>query len=102
MQRVTAVALVPLTPWFAISLASLVGADHATATEWLRSTVNAALMVALLVALFYHAYLGLRVVVEDYVHPHGTKIAVLLVVKFALALLALTALLAVARVYLGG
>lgn len=102
MQRVTALALIPLSLWFALSLASLASADYIAAAAWLQSPFNAALMAGLLLALFYHAYLGLRVVLEDYVHHHGLLIASVLTVKFALALLALMALLAVVRVYLGG
>ena len=102
MQCVTAVALAPLLLWFTLSLATLVGADHAHATAWLRSPLNAALMIAMLVAMFHHAYLGLGSSVDEYVHHHGLKVAALLLLGFTLAVLALLALLAVARVYLGG
>ena len=102
MQRVTAVALVPLAVWFTVSVLRVTGADHAGASEWLQSPLNAALMVALVVALFYHAFLGLQVVLEDYVHAKPVKVASLLLVKFLLILLALVATLAVVRVYLGG
>ena len=61
MQRVTAVALVPLALWFTVSVVSVVGANHATATAWLQGPVNAALMLALIIAVFYHAHLGVRV-----------------------------------------
>lgn len=102
MQRVTAVALVPLLLWFVLSLTAVVGADYAIASEWLRRPFNAALMIALVGCLFYHAHLGLRVVIEDYVHAPALKVTTLLVLKFALAMLALVALLAVVRIYLGG
>lgn len=102
MQRVTAVALAPLSLWFALSLAGLVGADHATASQWLQSPINAALMIGMLLALCYHAYLGVRVVLEDYVHQRLVKVCSLLALKFALVGVALLAMLAVVRVYLGG
>lgn len=102
MQRVTAVALVPLTLWFTVSVLRVVGEDHASASAWLQNPFNAAVMLALLAAVFYHAYLGLRVVLEDYVHTSTVKVTSLLLIKFALVLLALVAMLSVARVFLGG
>ncbi|MDX1606400.1 MAG: succinate dehydrogenase, hydrophobic membrane anchor protein, partial [Candidatus Competibacterales bacterium] len=92
-QRVTAVALVPLTLWFVVSLLSIADADHATVVAWIGAPLNSALLVLLLVAVFYHAVLGLQVVIEDYIHSEGRKFAVLLAVKFALALLAAIAVL---------
>ena len=84
MQRVTAIALVPLLLWFVLSLTAVVGADYATARGWLQQPFNAALMLALVGMLFYHAHLGLRVVIEDYVHVAALKVTTLLVLKFAL------------------
>ena len=101
-QRVTAIALVPLVLWFVISLLSAVGADHATVVNWIAHPINTVLMVVFLVAMFYHAYLGLQVVIEDYVHGEGTKLASLLVVKFLVILLGAACVLAVLRIAFGG
>ena len=68
MQRLTAVALVPLSLWFVASLINMATANHATVVAWLNSPVAAVLLCALIVAIFYHGQLGLQVVVEDYVH----------------------------------
>ena len=102
VQRVTAVALVPLTLWFVYALLSLAGADYATVSAWLRSPVNAVLMLALIVATFHHMQLGLQVVIEDYIHGEGIKIASLMIMKGGSLLLAVAAAFAVLKVAFGG
>src|SRR3546814_16387290 len=77
VQRVTAVALIPLTLWFVVALITLAGADHAAATAWLASPVTAVLMMLLVVATFHHMQLGLQVIIEDYVHREGWKLALI-------------------------
>ena len=94
-QRLTAIALVPLTLWFVGAVATRAGANHAEMVAWLSSPWNACLMILLIVATFYHAWLGMQVVIEDYVHDERFKIAGLLLVKGASILLALLALVAV-------
>jgi len=68
MERVSAVALVPLTLWFVASIIAHTGSDYATFIAWLRMPLVNILMILLVIALFYHTALGLRVVIEDYVH----------------------------------
>lgn len=94
-QRLSAVALVPLTLWFVAAVATRTGAEHAEIAEWLSSPWNACLMILLVVATFYHAWLGLQVVIEDYVHDERWKIGSLLLVKGVSILLALLAILAI-------
>lgn len=94
-QRLSAVALVPLTLWFVAAVATRTGAEHAEIAHWLSSPWNACLMILLVVATFYHAWLGLQVVIEDYVHDERWKIASLLLVKGVSILLALLAVLAI-------
>ncbi len=101
-QRLTSVALVPLILWFVASLVGLIGADHAVFTAWLRQPLNAILMTLLLAAGFYHLLLGLQVVIEDYVHHEPVKIASLIVLKFAVALLALLGIFSVLKIAFGG
>ena len=99
MQRVTAIALVPLSVWFILSLVALSGADHAAAAQWLASPLPAILMILLIIATFHHLQLGLQVVIEDYVHGEGMKLACIIAVKlgsFALAVAAGFAVLKVA------
>ena len=102
VQRVTAVALVPLTLWFVYALISLAGADHAAVSAWLRAPLNAVLMIALIAATFHHMQLGLQVVVEDYIHGEGIKIASLMIMKGGSLLLAVAAAFAVLSVAFGG
>lgn len=94
-QRLTALALIPLTVWFVGALVSLIGADYAAVAAWIASPVVAGLLILLIVATFYHSALGLQVVIEDYVHGEGAKIALLLFVKALTVVLSLSAVLSV-------
>ena len=98
MQRLTAVALVPLTVWFILSLITLSGADHATVAAWLASPLPAVLMILLIVATFHHLQLGLQVIIEDYVHGEGMRLACIIGVKLASFALAVAAGFAVLKV----
>ena len=98
-QRLTALALVPLTLWFVASIIGLAGADHATAAEWIARPIPAMLLALLIVATFHHAQLGLQVVIEDYVHCEALKVAALLAVKAACWLLAAACLLSIVRLF---
>ena len=101
-QRLTAIALVPLTVWFVVSLAALTGADYAAVRDWVGSPLIASLLILLIVATFYHAYLGLQVVIEDYVHSEAVKIGSLILIKGAAILLAVIGILSVLRLLLAG
>jgi len=83
LQRVSAIALVPLVFWFVASLAALAGADQATIAGWLQSPVAALAMILLLGTGFFHLKLGLQVVIEDYVHVEWARVALLLLNTFA-------------------
>lgn len=102
MQRLTAIALVPLTLWFALAMATLAATDYATAVAWLRSPVNAVLTLLLIGTVFYHMYLGLRVVIEDYIHGHGRKFVALIATGFGAVILAVAAAFAVIKVAVAG
>ena len=101
-QRLTAVALVPLTIWFAVAVAGMAGTGYETAAAWVASPVNTILLLLLIAATFHHLQLGVQVVVEDYMHAEGVKIATLMLVKFASAILAVACAYAVLRVAFGG
>ena len=101
MQRLTAVALVPLSLWFVASLISVVTADHATVIAWLRSPLVAIPCCALIVATFYHGQLGLQVVLEDYVHTESLKLAGIVIAKLLSLLLAAACLFAVLSIAFG-
>ena len=98
VQRVTAIALVPLALWFVIAMISMVHADYVNTIEWIGQPVNSTLLVVLIITTFYHAMLGMQVVIEDYVHHEGAKIAALLITKFLLVLLGTAAVIAVLRI----
>lgn len=94
-QRLTALALIPLSLWFCIAVIAMTGADHATVAAWAGSPVVAGLLILLIGATFYHAALGVQVVIEDYVHHEMTKLLLVLSVKTAALLMALAAILSV-------
>jgi succinate dehydrogenase / fumarate reductase membrane anchor subunit len=101
-QRVTAVALVILGFWFLASLALLgAGVPHAAVIDWLHSPFSAVMALLLIVVGAYHAQLGLQVVFEDYVGDKGTRVVVLVAIKFALVVAALVGVLAVLRLAFG-
>ena len=101
-QRVTAVALIPLTLWFLYSILALGNSDHAVASTWMQSPLNAVLLLLLVVATFHHMQLGLQVVIEDYIHVEYMKIVMLVIVKGASLLLGVAAAFAVLKVSFGG
>ena len=102
MQRVTALALIPLAIWFVASIVALIGKDHAAFTAWVKNPVSATLLVVLVAATFHHAQLGLQVVIEDYVQNEGTKVGSILAVKFAAVVLAGIGIVSVLRIAFGG
>ena len=94
-QRLTALALVPLTLWFVVSVATMTGAGYEDVRDWAASPVVAGLMILLIVATFYHMALGLQVVIEDYVGREGVKFAALILVQAAAIVLGLIGVLSV-------
>jgi succinate dehydrogenase / fumarate reductase membrane anchor subunit len=99
LQRITAVALVPLSLWFVIAIIRLVGADSDGVRDWVGNPLPAIMLVLLLIATFYHAALGLQVVIEDYIHAELTKLGLVVIVRlgcFALAVAGMFAVLSMA------
>ncbi|MEO9167095.1 MAG: succinate dehydrogenase, hydrophobic membrane anchor protein [Aestuariivirga sp.] len=99
-ERVSAVALIPLTLWFVASIIAHTGSDYATFITWLRTPLAAIPMILLLLALFYHTALGLQIVIEDYVHS-GAKFAILIAVRLGCIALVVTGIVATLRVAFG-
>lgn len=102
LQRLTSVALVPLTIWFVVSLLSLPSLDRGTVTAWMAQNWTALWLILLVVVGTWHSQLGVRVVVEDYVHGSGAKTITLVIVTFAHALIAVAGVFAVLKVAFGG
>ena len=98
MQRLTALALIPLAIWFVANVVSLSGQDHAAIAAWVKNPVSATLLVVLVAATFHHAQLGLQVVIEDYVHREGLKLGAIIAVKFAAVVLAGIGIISVLRI----
>lgn len=101
-ERLTAVALVPLSVWLVGVIVAGVGADLATLKTWMAVPGNMAMAILLVVATFWHMALALGVVIEDYVHYKPAEVASLIAVKFACIALAVFAVVAVLKIGLGG
>jgi succinate dehydrogenase / fumarate reductase, membrane anchor subunit len=100
-QRVTAAGLVILGVWLVVLVLGLMHADYATARAAVAKPWNAVLLIAFLIAAFWHAVLGLQVVIEDYVHTRWKEVTLLLAIKFLAVLSVLAGSLAVLRIALG-
>ncbi len=101
-QRVTAIALIPLTVWFAFKVAVLSMSDYNTVIECIGSPWSAALIVSLIVAAFYHAALGMQVIYEDYIGGKAMRIFAIMATNLLLFLLAAASIIAVVRIAVGG
>jgi len=97
-QRVTAIVLVLLVPWLVWLLVSLAGADLDTARAVIAKPWNAILLAIFAVAMFWHAKLGIQVVIEDYVHTRALEVASQLLVTLACVVGAFASLYAIARI----
>ena len=102
IQRFTAIGNVVLMVWFIASILMMPDMSYATVTEWLSAPIPAAAMVLLIVSVFWHAKLGLQVLIEDYVHEAGTKFAVLALLNLAVIAGGVFGIFCVARLALGG
>jgi succinate dehydrogenase / fumarate reductase membrane anchor subunit len=102
MQRLTAIALIPLGIWLLASLVALIGADRGAVIAWLDRPIPAILMILLLAAGFFHLKLGLQVVIEDYVRTESTKLMLQILVNFACVGLGFACVFAVLKIAFGG
>ena len=100
-QRLTAIALIPLVVWFAISLVMMSGADYGAVRAWIGSPVVMVLLILTIAVGLHHGQLGLQVVIEDYVHGDGSKLALIVAVRFIAVLFGLAAIVAVLRIGFG-
>ena len=102
MQRLTAIALVPLVVWFAVSLVMMSGADQGVVRAWIGSPFVMVLLILTIVVGLHHGQLGLQVVIEDYIHGEGRKLALILLVRFVAVLSGLAGVVAILRIGFGG
>jgi succinate dehydrogenase / fumarate reductase, membrane anchor subunit len=101
-QRITAIALIPLSLWFVAAVIGLLGADLETVQNWVSLPLPAVLLILLLIATFYHLSLGLQVVIEDYVHTDLTKLGLIIVVRLLCFGFAVAGIFAVVSIALAG
>jgi len=101
IERLTALALVPLSLWAIYLALSLMHADYAGARAIVQQPLNATFLSAFVIAMFWHMQLGLQVVIEDYVHLRWLEVAAQIGVKFVCAVGALACVLAIVRIALG-
>ena len=101
VQRLTAIGLLPLSLWFLWSVLGIVGGEYADARSFVAQPWNAGFLAAFVILLFYHAKLGIQVVVEDYVHTKPVEVLLHVVNIFVCLLAALFSVLAIVRIALG-
>jgi succinate dehydrogenase / fumarate reductase, membrane anchor subunit len=96
-QRVTAMALAPLSVWFLWFVSAQHGHDYASVSAAVGQPLTALLLIFFIVSLFHHAYLGMQVVIEDYVHPRALEITLMVLIRFGAVLATLAATIAILR-----
>ena len=99
-QRLTALALVPLVLWFGFGLASL-PTDYQSLTAYIQQPVIAIGLILLIAMVFYHAQLGLQIVLEDYVASHSARTLAIIIAGFACLIFALIGIVAVIKILVG-
>jgi succinate dehydrogenase / fumarate reductase membrane anchor subunit len=102
LQRLTALALIPLSVWFASAVIALSGAGLVRLTAWMSEPWNSVLLVIMLGCAFWHSSLGVQTIIEDYVHKEGAKLSALILSLFLHILFGTAAIYAVLRISFGG
>ena len=102
MQRVTAIALIPLLLWFCFSIAMMPEATYATVVAWMKSPFNSVMLILALFASFYHLSLGLQVILEDYISNHNVRMASILGMKLFCFFFAALGIFSVIKIAVGG
>ncbi len=101
LQRMTALALAPLVLWFAFSIATLGAMDYQTLVSWVKLPLVTVILILLIVTAFYHMQLGLKVILEDYIHSEWLKLSAIVLMNFASIALMVAGVLAVLKIALG-
>lgn len=102
LQRITALALIPLTIWFCISIALLPQASYETVIAWVQTPFNAIMMLLLVIVSLQHAQLGMQVIIEDYVSNHSTRLITIILVKFISYFMMAAGVYSIIKITLGG
>ena len=101
VQRLSAVALVPLSLWLLAAVAGLPDLGYASVTAWVAKPINSILLILFVLTMIYHSHLGVQVIVEDYVHGKGLKAATLVILSLAHLFLACAGVYSVLRIGFG-
>ena len=100
LQRISAIAMVPLVIWFTSSLMLVLINGYEQSIEWLQNPFNATGLILLFGVLYFHAASGLQVVIEDYVHHEGLKIVSLILIKLISLVLGVLSIICVLKIFL--
>jgi succinate dehydrogenase / fumarate reductase, membrane anchor subunit len=100
-QRLTAIALVPLSLWFIVSLICVMDASHTQVIEWIKAPYVTTLLIALIFVLLYHTKLGLQTVIEDYIHAEWLKLASIIGLNLGAWLCGLVSIVAILKISFG-
>ena len=100
-MRLSSVALIPLSLWWAIEIIGHAGADYYEFRRWVASPVSAILLILTLAVTLYHTAHGVQEVIEDYVHHEGVKLASLVALRFACVALAVAGIFSVLAIAFG-
>lgn len=100
-ERVSAASLLPLSAWFVVQMFRLSGAEHAQVVKWGSKPVNATMLTALIITTFYHAQMGLQIIVDDYVHGKA-HLPTRILVKIGTSLIGLLGVFAVIKLVVAG
>jgi succinate dehydrogenase / fumarate reductase, membrane anchor subunit len=101
LQRLTAIANIPLTIYFVFLIATLSGRSHASVSATLGEPVTALLLLAAILSIVVHMRIGMQVIIEDYIHDEGWKLALVVLNTFFTVGVGLSAAFAVCRISLG-
>ena len=102
IQRITALALIPLVIWFCFSIALLPETSYNAIISWIQSPFNAIMMILLVIVSFQHTHLGLQVIIEDYISQHGARLFGILLVKFISYFMMAAGVYSIIKITLGG
>ncbi|TAL86707.1 MAG: succinate dehydrogenase, hydrophobic membrane anchor protein [Candidimonas sp.] len=101
LQRITAIALIPLSIWFLFLMSALVHASYPMVLATMAQPVHAIFLIVLSTCLFWHGALGLQIIIEDYVHTRWLELTLQIALRFGAILTALACVLAVLAIWLG-
>lgn len=101
LQRLTAIANIPLVIWFVVAAVTLSDGSYEAVTLWLAHPLNTILMVLLVVSTFWHARLGIQVIIEDYVHQRAVRLGSLVALNLGVVALIVACVVAIIKVSVG-